>query len=76
MKKYCVFVNDHQEEMNVIADTEKQIEIWIDSNFNCKWKEIKRIEGVTSFQRHENEAFFKYASDEKILPFTDIRKKY
>ena len=65
----AMFVNDHEPDMNVVANTEEEIKEWIESNFDCEWEDVKSIEDVTSF--------YKDMEDEEIqqmqVAFTDLR---
>jgi hypothetical protein len=64
-----MFVNDHEPDMNAVANTEAEIKDWIESNFDCEWEDVKSIEDVTSF--------YEDMEDEEIqqmqVAFTDLR---
>jgi hypothetical protein len=65
----AMFVNDHEPDMNVVANTEAHIKEWIESNFDCEWEDVKDIEDVT--------CFFNQMDEEEIqsmqVEFTDLR---
>jgi len=64
-----MFVNDHEPDMNVVANTEEEIKQWIESNFDCEWEELKSIEDVTSFYEDmEDEEMYSMG-----VAFTDLR---
>ena len=65
---FVVFQNDNQKAMNVIANNETDIKNWIESNFECKWEDIKDVEDVTTFEENEDDSFFS-------SKFTDLRQK-
>ena len=65
----AMFVNDHEPDMNVVANSEAEIKEWIAINFDFEWEDVKDIEDVTSF--------YEEMEDEEIqsigVEFTDLR---
>jgi hypothetical protein len=64
-----MFVNDHEPDMNVVAKTEEEIKQWIETNFDCKWKDVKDIEDVSCFYDQMDEEEIQSIGVE----FTDLR---
>ena len=64
-----MFVNDHEPDMNVVANTEAHIKEWIESNFYCEWEDVKDIEDVSCFYDQMDEEEIQSIGVE----FTDLR---
>jgi hypothetical protein len=65
----AMFTNDHEPDMNVVANTEEEIKQWIESNFDCEWEDVKDIEDVSCFYDQMDEEEIQSIGVE----FTDLR---